>query len=109
MGSVPRSADAGAGVGVAPRSGAPRGRLAGDRTLRERGPMMSAVHGRHPLVLTLVLAGIQLLAVLDGLAASLALPHIGAELHLGPAGQAWVLNATSVALAGGLLVSGRLG
>jgi MFS family permease len=64
---------------------------------------------RHPTVLTLVLAGVQLLAVLDGLAASLALPEIGRELDLGPAGRAWVLNATSVALAGGLLVSGRLG
>jgi MFS family permease len=64
---------------------------------------------RHPLALTIVLAGVQLLAVLDGLAASLALPQIGAELGMGAAGRAWTLNATSVALAGGLLVSGRLG
>ncbi len=64
---------------------------------------------RHPTVLTVVLAGVQLLAVLDGLAVSLALPRIGADLDLAAAGRAWVLNATSVALAGGLLVSGRLG
>ena len=64
---------------------------------------------RHPAALTAVLAGVQLLAVLDGLAASLALPQIGHDLDLGPAGRAWVLNATSVALAGGLLVAGRLG
>lgn len=64
---------------------------------------------RHPVALTVVLAGVQLIAVLDGLAASLALPHIGADFDLGPAGRAWVLNATSVALAGGLLLAGRLG
>jgi MFS family permease len=64
---------------------------------------------RHPAVLTLVLAGVHLLAVLDGLAAALALPQIGEELALGAAGRAWVLNATSVTLAGGLLVAGRLG
>jgi MFS transporter len=59
--------------------------------------------------LTGVLAGVQLLAVLDGLAASLALPAIGHDLGLGAAGRAWTLNATSVALAGGLLVAGRVG
>src|SRR3954454_17753139 len=64
---------------------------------------------RRALALTLVLAGVQLLAVLDGLAASLALPQIGSELDMGAAGRAWTLNATSVAFAGGLLVSGRLG
>jgi MFS family permease len=63
---------------------------------------------RHPVALTFVLSGVQLLAVLDGLAASLALPAIGADLGMGTAGEAWTLNATSVALAGGLLVSGRL-
>lgn len=67
------------------------------------------MRARHPLALTMVLAGVQLLAVLDGLAASLALPEIGAELGMGAGGRAWTLNATSVALAGGLLVSGRLG
>jgi predicted MFS family arabinose efflux permease len=59
--------------------------------------------------LTGVLAGVQLLAVLDGLAASLALPAIAEDLGLGAAGRAWTLNATSVALAGGLLVAGRIG
>ena len=59
--------------------------------------------------LTGVLAGVQLLAVLDGLAASLALPAIAHDLDLGAAGRAWTLNATSVALAGGLLVAGRVG
>ena len=65
--------------------------------------------GGQRLALAGVLAGVQLLAVLDGLAASLALPAIGADLGLGPAGLAWTLNTTSVALAGGLLVAGRLG
>jgi hypothetical protein len=64
---------------------------------------------RHPIALTMVLSGVKLLAVLDGLAAALALPAIGADLGLDAAGRAWVLNATSVALAGGLLVSGRAG
>ena len=64
---------------------------------------------RHPAGLIAVLAGVQLLAVLDGLAAALALPAIAADLGLSTAGRAWVLNATSVALAGGLLVAGRLG
>ncbi len=64
------------------------------------GPRAAALAG--------TLAGVQFLAVLDGLAAALALPAIGAELGLGAPGLAWVVNATSVALAGGLLVSGRL-
>ena len=69
---------------------------------------MSPGSGPRAAAVALVLAGVQFLAVLDGLAVSLALPQIRAELHLGAAGLAWVLNATSVALAGGLLVAGRL-
>lgn len=61
------------------------------------------------MALAAVLAGVQLLAVLDSLAAALALPSISADLAVGAAGAAWVLNATSVALAGGLLLAGRLG
>jgi MFS family permease len=59
-------------------------------------------------VLVAVLAGVQFLAVLDSLAIALALPAIGRDLGLSAAGTTWVINATSVALAGGLLVSGRL-
>lgn len=63
----------------------------------------------HRVALASVLAGVQLLAVLDSLAAALALPQISRDLDVGTAGAAWVLNATSVALAGGLLLAGRLG
>src|SRR4051794_19756575 len=73
---------------------------------REDSPLTKP---RHPAALTLVLGGVHLLAVLDGLAASLALPQIGDELGLGSGGRAWILNATSVTLAGGLLLAGRLG
>jgi MFS family permease len=70
---------------------------------------VTADRGTPRLTLAAVLAGVQLLAVLDSLAAALALPQIAHDLDLGAAGTAWVLNATSVALAGGLLVAGRLG
>jgi len=63
---------------------------------------------RHPAVLVGVLAGVQFLAVLDSLAVALALPAIGRDLGLSAGGLTWVVNATSVSLAGGLLLAGRL-
>lgn len=62
----------------------------------------------HPAMLVGVLAGVQFLAVLDSLAVALALPAIGRDLGLGAGALTWVVNATSVSLAGGLLVAGRL-
>ena len=62
----------------------------------------------RPVLVIAVLAGVQFLAVLDSQAIALALPAVDEDLGLGPSGRAWVLNATSVALAGGLLLAGRL-
>jgi len=46
--------------------------------------------------------------ILDATIVSAALPHIGAELDVGHAGLAWVVNAYTLGFAGALLVAGRL-
>ena len=76
---------------------------AGWRGRRGRHTRTRAVTA-HPAVLIGVLCGVQFLAVVDSLAVALALPAIGTDLGLSPAGLSWVMNAMSVALAGGLLV-----
>ncbi len=64
--------------------------------------------GRRAVALVAVLAGVQFLVVLDSLAVAIALPAIGADLRMGTTALAWVVTAYSVALAGGLLLAGRL-
>lgn len=60
------------------------------------------------VVLIAVLAGVQFLVVLDSLAVALALPQIGRDLDLPPAGLAWLVNGYSLALVAGLLLAGRV-
>jgi MFS family permease len=60
-----------------------------------------------PWVALLVLCSVQFLVLLDSLMVALALPSIGNDLGLGPAGLQWVLNAFAVALGGFLLLGGR--
>lgn len=58
-------------------------------------------------VLTLACVGVFVI-ILDATIVSVALPHIGAELHVGSAASAWVVNAYTLAFAGTLLLAGRL-
>ncbi|MFJ4675995.1 MULTISPECIES: MFS transporter [unclassified Kitasatospora] len=60
------------------------------------------------LALAVVCAGM-LMVILDGSITTVALPAIQADLHIGPAGLAWVVDAYVVAFGGLLLLAGRLG
>ncbi|MFJ1755882.1 MFS transporter [Kitasatospora sp. NPDC088134] len=58
--------------------------------------------------LAVVCAGM-LMVILDGSITTVALPAIQADLRIGPAGLAWVVDAYVIAFAGLLLLAGRLG
>ncbi|MEU3492487.1 MFS transporter [Kitasatospora cineracea] len=58
--------------------------------------------------LAVVCAGM-LMVILDGSITTVALPAIQTDLHVGPAGLAWVVDAYVVAFGGLLLLAGRLG
>lgn len=64
---------------------------------------------RSRWLLTLALCGSYFLVLLDVTVVNVALPQIGAQLHAGSAGLAWVVDAYSVPLAGLLLASGAIG
>ena len=51
----------------------------------------------------------QLVVVLDATIATIALPFIGSDLHIGSASLAWVVTGYSLAFGGLLLLGGRLG
>lgn len=68
---------------------------------------MVPTRSRWPL--TLALCGGYFLVLLDVTVVNVALPQIGAQLHAGSAGLAWVVDAYSVPLAGLLLASGAIG
>ncbi|WP_238419129.1 DHA2 family efflux MFS transporter permease subunit [Gordonia sp. 'Campus'] len=57
----------------------------------------------------LVLSGMQLLVVLDGTVAALALPSIRDALSLSESGANWVISAYVLAFGGLMLLGGRLG
>jgi len=64
----------------------------------------------HSRGLTLaVLCAMQLMIILDATIVTVALPSIQADLGFSQAGLAWVMNAYLIAVAGLLLLSGRLG
>lgn len=77
-------------------------------TVQYASTTRAALTTTRATALVVVLAGAQFLVVLDSLAVALALPAIGADLGLAPAGLAWVVNAYSLALVAGLLLAGRL-
>lgn len=57
----------------------------------------------------LVISGMQLLLVLDGTVAALALPRIRDALHLSEASGSWIITAYVLAFGGLMLLGGRLG
>ncbi|WP_051997925.1 MFS transporter [Gordonia otitidis] len=57
----------------------------------------------------LVLSGMQLLMVLDGTVAALALPKIRDSLHLSESGANWIISSYVLAFGGLMLLGGRLG
>ena len=65
--------------------------------------------GVHPAIALLVIAGAQLMIVLDATIVNIALPHIQSALGFSNTNLAWVLNAYTLTFGGLLLLGGRSG
>jgi len=65
--------------------------------------------GVHPGIALLVIAGAQLMIVLDATIVNIALPHIQSALGFSNTNLAWVLNAYTLTFGGLLLLGGRSG
>jgi EmrB/QacA subfamily drug resistance transporter len=65
--------------------------------------------GVHPNLALTVIAGAQLMVVLDATIVNIALPHIHTALGFSATGLSWVLNAYTLVFGGLLLLGGRTG
>jgi len=63
----------------------------------------------NPVLVLLIIAGAQLMVVLDGTIVNVALPSMGAYFHKNQTDMTWALNAYSLAFGGLLLLGGRSG
>jgi|SRR6266571_88683 len=70
---------------------------------------MTRARDVHPVVALMVIAGAQLMVVLDVTIVNVALPHIQAGLGFSRTGLAWVIDAYTLAFGGLLLLGGRAG
>src|SRR5918994_1772845 len=84
------------------------GAISSDAPLeQEQAPRASRVpHAGLALVLILTA---QLMVVLDSTIANIALPYIGADLHISQANLTWIVTGYALAFGGLLLLGGRLG
>src|SRR6266542_4047619 len=78
------------------------------QSVRSRPPG-SARRGVHPARTLTVIAGAQLMVVLDATIVNIALPHILSALDFSTTGLSWVLNAYTLTFGGLLLLGGRAG
>ena len=69
----------------------------------------AAKRGHHPGAALAVLAGTQLMIVLDATIVNIALPNVQSALHFSATSLSWVLNAYTLTFGGLLLLGGRLG
>src|ERR1700712_3898410 len=69
----------------------------------------AARQGHHPGAALAVLAGTQLMIVLDATIVNIALPNVQSALHFSATSLSWVLNAYTLTFGGLLLLGGRLG
>ncbi len=63
----------------------------------------------HPALVLLIIAGAQLMVVLDGTIVNIALPSMGQYFDKTQTNMTWALNAYTLAFGGMLLLGGRLG
>jgi EmrB/QacA subfamily drug resistance transporter len=77
----------------------------GKSSAGDRGARRAA----HPALVLLIIAGAQLMVVLDGTIVNIALPHMGEYFHKSQTDMTWALNAYSLAFGGLLLLGGRAG
>lgn len=77
-------------------------------SVRPRGTG-TAHRGHHPAIALAVIAGAQLMVILDATIVNIALPHIQSALHFSTTSLSWVLNAYTLTFGGLLLLGGRAG
>ena len=63
----------------------------------------------HPALMVLIIAGAQLMIVLDTTIVNIALPHMGEYFHKNQTDMTWAINAYTLAFGGLLLLGGRAG
>ena len=78
------------------------------RPAAQRAPGQ-ARRGVHPGLALAVIAGAQLMVVLDATIVNIALPHIQSALNFSTTSLSWVLNAYTLTFGGLLLLGGRAG
>jgi len=76
---------------------------------RATSPTGGARRQAHPALLLLIIAGAQLMVVLDGTIVTIALPSMGRYFDRSQTDMTWALNAYSLAFGGLLLLGGRMG
>lgn len=69
----------------------------------------SARRSTHPALILLIIAGAQLMIVLDTTIVNIALPHMGEYFHKNQTDMTWAINAYTLAFGGLLLLGGRAG
>ena len=82
------------------KTGTNAGSRAGERGARRHA---------HPALILLIIAGAQLMVVLDGTIVNIALPSMGRYFNRSQTDMTWALNAYSLAFGGLLLLGGRMG
>ena len=70
---------------------------------------LSARRAAHPGLVLLIIAGAQLMVVLDGTIVNIALPSMGHYFNKSQTDMTWALNAYTLAFGGMLLLGGRSG
>src|SRR6478672_9858597 len=84
--------------------------MADTRADRVTRPGETAARRRaHPALILLVIAGAQMMVVLDGTIVNIALPSMGRYFDKSQTDMTWALNAYALAFGGLLLLGGRMG
>ena len=74
-----------------------------------RAESLGARRLAHPALVLLVIAGAQMMVVLDGTIVNIALPSMGRYFDKSQTDMTWALNAYALAFGGLLLLGGRMG
>jgi EmrB/QacA subfamily drug resistance transporter len=80
-----------------------------DTTKTGHAPSRGARRAAHPALILLVIAGAQMMVVLDGTIVNIALPSMGRYFDKSQTDMTWALNAYALAFGGLLLLGGRMG
>ena len=80
-----------------------------DNTTAQRFPKRSSRRPFNAQLILLIIAGAQLMVVLDGTIVNIALPSMGGYFDKSQTDMTWALNAYTLAFGGLLLLGGRAG